>query len=136
MVSIQEENTISLKEFIFLLEDSGLGKRRPMDNLDLLRKMIDGANFWVTAKENGKTVGILRGLSDRCYRCFIADLAVAKDHQGKGIGKSLLQFTRDLNPDMRLFLFSAEDAEPFYQRLGFTLHEKCYQLKAGEKMKN
>ena len=134
MISIQEENAISLMDFIFLLEDSGLGKRRPMDNHDLLQKMIDGANFWVSARENGKLLGILRGLSDRCYRCFIADLAVAKAYQKQGIGKKMLQYVRDQNLEMRLFLFSAEDAEPFYQKLGFKLHERCYQLKAGEKM--
>jgi GNAT superfamily N-acetyltransferase len=94
--------------------------------------MIEGSNLIVTARENGKLVGMLRGLTDHCYRCFIADLAVAKSHQRKGIGKQLLQFTRELDPEARLFLFSAEDAEPFYQKLGFKLHERCYQLKPEE----
>ncbi|MDX5340277.1 MAG: GNAT family N-acetyltransferase, partial [Cyclobacteriaceae bacterium] len=118
MISIQEENTLSLKDYIFLLEDSGLGKRRPMENLELLQKMVDGANYWVTAREDGKLIGVLRGLSDRCYRCFIADLAVAKHFQKQGIGSRMVKFTRETNPGTRIFLFSAEDAEPFYQKLG------------------
>ncbi len=132
MIAIQVESSFSLEEFIFILNDSGLGKRRPMDDPDHLRRMIEGSNLIVTARENGNLVGFLRGLTDHCYRCFIADLAVAKNYQGKGIGRKILQFTRDLAPDARLFLFAAEDAEPFYQKLGFTLHERCYQLKPGE----
>lgn len=134
MLTIQVESNLSLEEYRFILEDSGLGKRRPMDDPEHLKRMIEGSNLLVTAREDGRLVGFLRGLSDFCYRCFIADLAVAKAHQGKGIGRKILQFTRDLAPDARLFLFSAEDAEPFYQKLGFRPHERCYQLKPEEEM--
>jgi GNAT superfamily N-acetyltransferase len=129
MVTIQVESGLSLAEFIFILDDSGLGKRRPMHDPEQLNKMLEGSNLLVTAREDGQLVGVLRGLSDYCYRCFIADLAVAKRVQGKGIGRKILQFTRDLAPDARLILFAAEDAEPFYRKLGFHLHERCYQLK-------
>lgn len=129
MISFQVEKNLSLEEYIFILNDSGLGKRRPMHDSDHLRRMIEGSNLLVTAREKNQLVGMLRGLSDFCYRCFIADLAVAKAFQGKGIGREILQFTRSLAPDTRLILFAAEDAEPFYQKLGFKLHEHCYQLK-------
>lgn len=132
MITFQVESSITLEEYVFILDDSGLGKRRPMDNPNHLQRMIEGSNLIVTARDDGKLVGLLRGLSDHCYRCFIADLAVAKAYQAKGVGRKMLQFTRDLEPDARLFLFAAEDAEPFYQKLGFTLHERCYQLKPGE----
>lgn len=134
MISFQVESIIALEEYIFILNDSGLGKRRPMGDSDHLLRMIEGSNLLVTSRENGQLIGFLRGLSDFCYRCFIADLAVAKNYQGKGIGRQLLQFTRDLAPEARLFLFAAEDAEPFYKKLGFTQHEHCYQLKPGEEL--
>ena len=76
----------------------------------------------------------MRALSDFCYRSFIADLAVAKAFQGRGIGREMVKFAREQAPEARLFLFSAEDAEMFYQKLGFKLHERCYQLKPGEKL--
>lgn len=129
MITIQEENSLSLNDFIFLLDDSGLGKRRPMDDLKLLQKMVEGANFWVTARNNGDLVGVIRGLSDRCYRCFIADLAISKDFQKQGIGTRMLEYVRNGYPEARIFLFSAEDAEPFYLKLGFKLHDRCYQWK-------
>ena len=132
MITIQVEKSLTLEEYLFILNDSGLGKRRPMNNPDHLRRMIEGSNLIVTARENENIVGLLRGLTDHCYRCFIADLAVVKSRQCQGIGKQLLQFTRNLDPEARLFLFAAEDAEPFYQKLGFRLHERCYQLKPEE----
>lgn len=103
--------------------------RRPMDNPHLLQQMISGSNVLVTARLDAQLVGLLRGLSDFCYRTFVADLAVAKEFQGQGIGSQILEFTRQLAPEARLFLFSAEDAEGFYQKLGFQLHDRCYQLK-------
>ncbi len=132
MIKIQVEASLSLEDYIFILNDSGLGKRRPMDDPDHLKRMLGGSNLLVVARLDGQLVGFLRGLSDFCYRCFVADLAVAKAYQGKGIGRSILQFTRDLAPEARLILFAAEDAEPFYQKLGFKAHERCYQLKPGE----
>lgn len=132
MVTIQVDSSITLEEYVYILQDSGLGKRRPMDDPNHLRRMIEGSNLIVTARENGNLVGFLRGLTDHCYRCFIADLAVAKNYQGKGVGRKILLFARELAPEARLFLFAAEDAEPFYQKLGFQLHEHCYQLKPGE----
>ncbi len=134
MITFQVESIITLEEYVFILDDSGLAKRRPIDNPNRLQRMIEGSNLIVTAREDGKLVGLLRGLSDHCYRCFIADLAVAKAYQAKGVGRKMLEFTRDLEPDARLFLFAAEDAEPFYQKLGFKLHERCYQLKPGEEL--
>ncbi|WP_373397856.1 GNAT family N-acetyltransferase [Algoriphagus halophilus] len=132
MISIQQEQIIQLEEFIHVLEASTLARRRPMDDAPLLAQMVKGANLWVTAREDGKLIGFMRGISDFCYRTFIADLAVIEAYQGKGIGRGMLVKTREIAPTARLILFAAEDAEGFYQKLGFHLHERCYQLKTGE----
>jgi len=132
MIVIQLEQHVSLEEFQDILLQSGLSKRRPMGQPQFLERMISGANLLVTARENGKLVGLLRGLSDFCYRTFVADLAVAQSHQRRGIGKQLLARCRQLAPEARILLLSAEDAVPFYQKIGFHLHERCYQLKVGE----
>ena len=134
MISYQIELSLELIEFQSILEDSGLSARRPMEDPLLLERMIKGANLLITARSEGQLVGFLRGLSDFCYRSFIADLAVARSFQRKGIGRQLIQVARNQAPDARLILFSAEDASPFYEKLGFHLHERCYQLKAGEEL--
>jgi GNAT superfamily N-acetyltransferase len=135
MVTYQLETDLPLPEYIEILNSSSLGKRRPMDDTDHLHRMIAGSNMIITAREDGELVGILRALSDFCYRTFIADLAVVSERQGEGIGRALLQKARDTAPEARLFLFSAEEAEGFYQKLGFQLHERCYQLKVGESLR-
>jgi len=135
MVTYQLETDLPLREYIDILESSGLAKPRPMNDIDHMHRMIMGSNMIVTAREDGELVGVLRALTDYCYRTFIADLAVTKDRQGHGIGKSLIQKAREIVPEARLFLFSAEDAEGFYQKQGFQLHERCYQLKAGEPLR-
>lgn len=134
MICYQIELSLELNEFQFILEDSGLSSRRPMDEPLLLERMIKGANLLITARSDGQLVGLLRGLSDFCYRSFIADLAVSRSYQGRGIGRQLIQVARNQAPEARLFLFSAEGAAPFYEKLGFHLHERCYQLKAGEEL--
>lgn len=106
-----------------------------MEDSGHLGRMITGSNLILTARDDGRLVGVLRAISDFCYRTFIADLAVSSERQGEGIGRSLLQKARETAPEARLFLFSAEDAEGFYQKLGFQLHERCYQLKVGEPLR-
>jgi ribosomal protein S18 acetylase RimI-like enzyme len=134
MISYQLETEISLTEFLSILEESGLDRRRPMEDLNLLERMISGSNLLVTARAEGQLVGLLRGISDHCYRSFIADLAVSQAFQRKGIGRQLLKIAREQAPEARLILFSAEDALSFYEKLGFHLHERCYQLKVGEEL--
>ena len=135
MVTYQLETDLPLRQYIDILNSSGLGKRRPMSDTDHLHRMMIGSNMILTAREDGELVGFLRALSDFCYRTFIADLAVRSERQGEGIGRALLQKARETAPEARLFLFSAENAEGFYQKLGFQLHERCYQLKVGEPLR-
>jgi ribosomal protein S18 acetylase RimI-like enzyme len=134
MISYQVELALGLNEFQFILEDSGLSARRPMEDPQLLERMLLGSNLLITARSDGQLVGFLRGLSDFCYRSFITDLAVSQAYQRNGIGRQLLKIAREQAPEARLILFSAEDALPFYQKLGFHLHERCYQLKVGEEL--
>ncbi len=134
MITFQREENLPVEEFIEILNSSGLGKRRPMNDPEHLQRMLNGVNLILTARENGKLVGVLRALSDFCYRCFVADLAVSPEYQKKGIGRRLLQEARNTGPEARLFLFAAEGALPFYKRLGFHLHDHCFQLKADERL--
>ena len=106
MISYQIEVEISLKKYQSILEESGLGRRRPMEDLNLLERMISGSNLLTTERVEGQLVGLLRGLSDFCYRSFIADLAVFQTHQHQGIGRQLLKMAGNQAPGARLILFS------------------------------
>jgi GNAT superfamily N-acetyltransferase len=133
MINFQIKKDLRLKEFIQILEKSGLVNRGPMANPDLLNRMLINSNLLIAARHQGQLVGILRGLTDFSYRTFVADLAIIRNFQNQGIGRGLLEEARKSVPDVRLFLFSAEDTEGFYQKkFGFQLHEPCYQLKPVE----
>ena len=114
-----------------VLEDSGLGERRPMYDPEHLERMLRNSNLVIVAREGEDVLGILRALSDFSYRTFIADLAVVSSRQKEGIGKGMLEFARSLAPEARLILFSAENATGFYKKIGFELHERCFQMKTG-----
>ncbi len=135
MIKFEKDEDLTYEEFILILTSSGLSSRRPMDRPDLLKGMLAHSNLLITAREEKKILGFLRALTDFSYRTFIADLAVLESRQGEGIGRRLIQAARNYAPESRLILFSAEQAEGFYQRIGFQLHERCYQLKAGEDLK-
>lgn len=135
MIDLRIEKDLKLEEFIEVLKESGLGLRRPMANPEFLNRMLINSNLLITARHEGQPVGILRGLTDFNYRTFVADLAVIRSFQGQGIGRGLLEVARKSSPDARLILFSAEDAEGFYEKLGFQLHERCYQLKPDQRLR-
>lgn len=132
MISYEIEKNLALAEFIYVLSDSGLGKRRPMDDEGHLHRMLVNSNLVIVAREGGEILGVLRALTDFSYRTFIADLAVVSKRQGEGIGRGMLEYARSLAPESRLILFAAEGAIGFYRKLGFQLHERCYQLKPEE----
>lgn len=119
MISYQVELSLELNEFQYILEDSGLSERRPMKDPQLLERMINGANLLITARSDGQLVGLLRGLSDFCYRSFIADLAVARSFQRKGVGRQLIQVARNQAPEARLFLFQRKMHPPFIKNWVF-----------------
>ena len=116
MIKFQIEKDLKLQEFIEVLKKSGLANRRPMDNLRILDRMLINSNLLIAARHQGQLVGILLGLTDFSYRTFVAYLAIILNFQNQGIGRGLLEEARKSVPDVRLFLFSAEDAEGFYQK--------------------
>jgi ribosomal protein S18 acetylase RimI-like enzyme len=78
-----------------------------------------GSNMIVTARENGEIVGVLRGISDGEWVCYVADLAVRDGHQRKGIGTDMLnECKRILGPGMGIVLVAYPDAVDYYKKIG------------------
>ena len=69
--------------------------------------------------ENEYVIGFVRGLTDGEVTTFIAELLVAPEQRGKGLGRLLLDACHLLYPHTRLDLISEETAVSFYQALGF-----------------
>lgn len=121
--------TIDVDQVQKLYLDSTLSERRPTDDKDRLKKMIDNANLTISAWHKDSLVGLCRSLSDFSYVTFIADLAVAQDFQNQGIGKALIQKTQDESGDgVKLVLLSAPAANDYYPHIGFEAHPRAWLL--------
>jgi predicted N-acetyltransferase YhbS len=90
--------------------------------------MIKHANLIVTAREDGKLVGISRSLTDFSFCTYLSDLAVDKNYQKKGIGKELIRQTKLATPTAKLILLAAPKAIDYYPKIGMDKQEHCYVL--------
>ena len=135
MITYQVEEHLDPNEFFEVLKKSGLSERRPVDDFDRITKMAENANLIVTARDNGKLVGIARSITDFVYCTYLSDLAVDADYQKKGIGKQLIRQTKKSSPNATLILLSAPAAKDYYPKIGMDKHEACFILKDLDNLK-
>lgn len=115
--------------FADILRRSGLDARRPVDDLPRLQRMLDGAALIVTARDagSGELVGVARSLTDWAYACYLSDLAVDARWQGRGIGATMIELTREAaGEECMCLLLAAPDAEAFYRRIGMPAAERAF----------
>ena len=113
------EERLDPAEMVDVLRRSGLAERRPVDNEALVARMAAGANLIVTARADGLMVGLARSVTDYAYCVYLSDLATDRAWQGRGIGRRLIEMTRDAaGPNANLILISAPKAMDFYRKVG------------------
>ncbi len=114
-------------EFIDLLERSTLAERRPVHELDTIRKMLEHANIIVTARAPGLLVGISRAITDFSFCTYLSDLAVDANYQRKGIGRDLIRRTHEAaGIHTHLILLAAPKAKAYYPHVGMQAHDSCW----------
>lgn len=131
MIDYRLGNQIPLDHLTELYRASTLGERRPVDDPDRMRQMLENANLVVAAWEGELLVGISRALSDFSYATYLSDLAVRLSHQRQGIGKELMRRTQAAAPRASLILLAAPKAVAYYSHVGFTRHESAWVLAPG-----
>ena len=123
------ETTLPVDEYIDLLKRSTLAERRPVDDIDRVKGMVEHANLIITARQNGLLIGANRSLTDFTYFCYCSDLCVDKAAQGKGVGSALLDKAREfLHPKTYTFLVSAPDAITFYEHIGLERLDRLFRV--------
>jgi predicted N-acetyltransferase YhbS len=120
--------TLHPDEFIDVLKRSTLAERRPVDDVERIRNMCQNANLIVTARKDGKLVGVARSLTDFIYCTYLSDLAVDISLQKQGIGTRLIKETKLHSPQAKLILLSAPAAINYYPKIGMTRHDHCFML--------
>ncbi len=128
MITYTLEKNLSPEEFREVLVHSGLGARRPVEDLERIRGMVTNANLILTARDSGRLIGVARSVTDFVYCTYLSDLAVYQTHQGKGIGTELIRRTKLHAPQAKLILLSAPAAIAYYPKIGMSRHEHCYFL--------
>jgi predicted N-acetyltransferase YhbS len=115
------EPDLSATAFRDVLVASTLGERRPVGDLARLERMLRQADIIVTARDDGRLVGVSRAISDFAYCCYLSDLAVDVACQRQGIGKRLIDETRKAAGDgATVILVAAPAAETYYPKIGMT----------------
>jgi len=124
------EPDLSAEEFRAVLVASTLGKRRPVDDLPRLDRMLRQADIVATARDGERLVGISRAVTDFSYCCYLSDLAVDAAYQRQGIGKRLIAEThRSAGELTSLVLVAAPEAESYYPRIGMQQRPSCWTFR-------
>jgi ribosomal protein S18 acetylase RimI-like enzyme len=120
------EERVTVEEFLDVLRRSTLAERRPVDEPDRVAKMVKHANLWVTARDGKKLVGVSRSLTDFTFCCYLSDLAVDKEYQRQGIGRVLVEKTREAVGDSMVLLLSAPNAMSYYPHIGMPKADNAF----------
>lgn len=90
-------------------------------------KAIENSILTLVAYDEGKPIGMGRIVGDGAVICYIQDLIVIPEYQGRGVGQmlmeSLIDFVKELKlPDTQIMLdlMCAVGRENFYKKNGFT----------------
>ncbi|MFF1340780.1 GNAT family N-acetyltransferase [Streptomyces sp. NPDC058290] len=122
--------SLDVTEVTALYRASTLGERRPVEDVERFTRMLAGANLVITARLDGRLIGIARSITDGSYVTYLSDIAVDAEFQRRGVGRDLIRATREAVPQAKLVLLSAPGAVAYYPHIGFTRHESAWTLDA------
>lgn len=78
-------------------------------------------------------VGISRSITNWAWSCYIAGLAVNKDYQKLGIGKKLIEMTKEqVGEQSMVLLLSIPSALQYYPKVGFQKQETSFIINRSE----
>lgn len=120
---------LSVEEFLSVLQRSTLADRRPVDEPETIRGMLENADILVTARSEGVLVGISRAITDFHFCTYLSDLAVDEAYQRRGIGKELIRRTHEAaGRKTLLILLAAPKARDYYPHIGMAAHDSCWMI--------
>ncbi len=89
--------------------------------------MYDYSNVIVTAWHNDLLVGVSRSITDWVWSCYLADLAIRQEYQKAGIGKRLINLTKEkVGEQSMVLLLSVPTATEYYPKVGFVKQESSF----------
>ena len=118
---------IETAQIIELYRNCGLP--RPIDDEQRITEMFANSNLVISAWNDDELIGISRSITDFVWSCYLADLAVRKKFQKFGIGRKLVELTKEqLGEKSMILLLSVPDAMEYYPKIGMTKVENGFIL--------
>lgn len=115
----------TVDDIIELYDNAGLP--RPTYDRDRMQKMYDNSNLIVTAWDGEKLVGVSRSITDWVWACYLSDLAVRHNYKKEGIGKQLINLTKEkVGNQSMVLLLSVPTAMDYYPKVGFKKQESSF----------
>ncbi len=121
-----KHNELTAEEFISLWESVWGGA----PSLEQTRLAMEHSLFRVSVSDGDRIVAMARMIGDMGLCCYIKDVVVRPEYQGKGIGRmlidELLKFVNDNGiggTDIYVELAAMPDKIPFYEKFGFAANE-------------
>ncbi len=125
MLEFSINGHVETGEVIELYRDAGLP--RPIDDEERIERIYRGSNLIVTAREGEKLVGISRSITDGAWSCYLADLAVATSHQKTGVGRKLVELTKQAaGEESMVLLLSVPAAMEYYPKIGMERLDNAF----------
>jgi predicted N-acetyltransferase YhbS len=105
------------------------GLPRPTNDKERIQKMYDNSTLVVTAWDNDKLIGVSRCITDWVWCCYLADLAVDPSYQKSGMGKKLIELTKEkVGEQSMILLLSVPTAFEYYPKVGFTKEDRAFAI--------
>jgi hypothetical protein len=99
-----------------------------------MQAILDHSNLVITAWDGEQLVGIARSLTDYNSCCYLADLAVKKEHQKSGIGITLIELTENaIGENTALIALSGGPISEYHPKDGFEKLEHGFIIKQHSK---
>jgi predicted N-acetyltransferase YhbS len=117
--------SLETAEIVELYRNAGLP--RPVDDEQRIAEMFANSTLVISAWAGGELVGLARTLTDFVWCSYLADLAVRTDFQKAGIGRRLVEMTREkVGEKSMVLLLSVPDAMEYYPKIGMEKVENGF----------
>lgn len=120
-ISIEPVTGVELDEVVALYDAVGWSAYTKTPTV--LHTAITGSSYVVVARRGQRLVGLVRAVSDDATICYLQDVLVLPQEQGKGVGRALVEAVLNRYRAVRKKVLLTDD-EPgqraFYEALGYA----------------
>jgi GNAT superfamily N-acetyltransferase len=127
-IQFRVNEKLNAQAVIEVFKSSGIV--RPIEDPKRIQTMLDNSNLVVSAWNGNELIALARSVTDYSYCCYLSDIAVKKEHQKFGIGKTLIELTQEaIGEDTMLIFLSNIAALEYHPKAGFEKVENGYMIK-------